>query len=391
MQRAYENERLDMNKTKPRIHRMWKFSAICSIASLSFFTVVLADNSYPASGSMILDYPSGDGTQLITKNEDGIWGSAISTYGDETIFALRDGANWDPVIQLRSGHNSWINGGNLGIGTTTPSSKLHVFNDVDGASNLIANFESLRSNSNVYLRLKNLDYTGGNDYMLFAAADGAVGFHQSGKGNRFVLGQSGNVGIGVGNPSTKLEVQTAGPGTDGFQLKSDEGNYLRLVPHARQGYWTRVTRNGDAAIICGSDQGITIAPHNPDSQGLRIAPNGNVGIAVANPQNKLDVAGTIRAKEIIVASDWADFVFEDNYELMPLKEIGDFIQTNGHLPGIPSKSEVTEGGVSLGEMNAKLLQKVEELTLYALQQEETISELKAQNDAILDKLKTLEL
>jgi len=94
---------------------------------------------------------------------------------------------------------------------------------------------------------------------------------------------------------------------------------------------------------------------------------GKMGIGISNPKHELEVNGTIRAKEIKVDTDWADFVFEDNYQLMKLSELEEFIKKNGHLPDIPSEQKVKTEGISLGEMNSKLLQKIEEQTLYILQ------------------------
>lgn len=81
---------------------------------------------------------------------------------------------------------------------------------------------------------------------------------------------------------------------------------------------------------------------------------------------RLKVNGRIRAKEVKVDASWSDFVFEPGYDLKPLDELEKAIQSEGHLPGIPTASEVEAHGVSVGEMDAKLLQKVEELTLYVI-------------------------
>ena len=107
---------------------------------------------------------------------------------------------------------------------------------------------------------------------------------------------------------------------------------------------------------------------------LAITSTGNIGIGIINPQNKLDVAGTIRATEVKVETGWADFVFDKDYKLPTLQEVENHINKHKHLPNIPSEAEVKEKGVSLGEMQAKLLQKIEELTLYTIELNKTVKE-----------------
>ena len=101
--------------------------------------------------------------------------------------------------------------------------------------------------------------------------------------------------------------------------------------------------------------------------------DGNVGIGTTNPGSwRLAVNGQIRAKEIKVETGWSDFVFYDNYNLPTLKEVEKYIKEKGHLKDIPSAKEVEKHGIFLGEMDAKLLQKIEELTLYTIEQEKKI-------------------
>lgn len=105
---------------------------------------------------------------------------------------------------------------------------------------------------------------------------------------------------------------------------------------------------------------------------------GKLGVGTTQPTYDLDVAGTIRANEIIVNTTGADFVFADDYQLRPLSEVKAFITENKHLPEIKSAQEMQENGVGVNELQTQLLQKIEELTLYILQQEERIKALEAE-------------
>lgn len=85
---------------------------------------------------------------------------------------------------------------------------------------------------------------------------------------------------------------------------------------------------------------------------------------------------TEKVKVALTTGSWADFVFDENYDLMSLEELSQYIQENKHLPEIPTTAEVENDGLDLGQMDAKLLQKVEELTLYIIKQQKEIDELK---------------
>jgi hypothetical protein len=119
------------------------------------------------------------------------------------------------------------------------------------------------------------------------------------------------------------------------------------------------------------------------AQRMIINSKGFVGIG-KDPSVMLDVNGDAQingvlcAKEVLVkfALCWPDYVFNKDYKLLPLTEVEQFITENQHLPNVPSAAEVEANGVELGEMNAILLQKVEELTLYIIQLQKQIDELK---------------
>jgi hypothetical protein len=90
----------------------------------------------------------------------------------------------------------------------------------------------------------------------------------------------------------------------------------------------------------------------------------------------------VQAKEVLVNTGWSDYVFGPGYRLAPLSEVADYIDANGHLPEIPSAKEVKEKGVSLGEMQAKLRAKIEELTLHMIEADRRITELERQNESL---------
>jgi hypothetical protein len=105
---------------------------------------------------------------------------------------------------------------------------------------------------------------------------------------------------------------------------------------------------------------------------------------------KLAVTGAIVAQEVVVNSAGADYVFDPDYRLRPLSEIAEYIEANHHLPDVPSAKEASEKGVSVGEMQAKLLAKIEELTLHAIKAEERGDRLERENGELRERVARIE-
>jgi hypothetical protein len=98
----------------------------------------------------------------------------------------------------------------------------------------------------------------------------------------------------------------------------------------------------------------------------------------------LDVAGNVRANKVVVNTTGADFVFASGYRLPSLKTVEQFIKANHHLPGIASAQQMQQDGLNLGDNQTKLLQKIEELTLYVIEQQKQIKALQEENKKITD-------
>ncbi|MCG8323641.1 MAG: hypothetical protein MI921_29375 [Cytophagales bacterium] len=117
--------------------------------------------------------------------------------------------------------------------------------------------------------------------------------------------------------------------------------------------------------------------HTNKSNVLVLSRYGNIGVGTANPDAKLTVAGKIHSREVkVTVNAGADHVFKDDYPLTGLEKLEDFINENHHLPEIAPAKEMVENGLEVGEFQIKLLQKIEELTLYIINQQKEIKALK---------------
>jgi hypothetical protein len=329
------------------------------------------------------------------------------------VYVTDSSGNVRAYLEGYPGAPSYINNGNFGIGTTTPITLLQVAGPITaGSTDSTLGIDYLygRYGSGKLFTLGS-QYSSGSSFMGFAvkAKSGSVGYLSStavtlGRsaietGNGYVafltgssqtstdggtvsldekarIDSSGNLGIGTQSPSNKLEV------IGGRTLIGDGSN---------SGWLFAGSSGGLTAFHIGSKTNVPLAFFaNSSGPRLTIATDGNVGIGTTNPTQKLCVTGTVRAQEVIVDTGWSDYVFDEGYKLKALSETEAFVKAEKHLPGIPSAKEVSDHGISVGEMQAKLLAKIEELTLHQIAQGKELSQLKSENRDLRSRVIELE-
>ena len=311
--------------------------------------------STPSAKLDIANVGKTDNVSILVMSEDG---------NDEFVFKgdfAGAGATGNRLkLDTYWGNNvmTWRGDGNVGIGVINPEDKLAVNGYVTLGGGIANSHFPWRGNGWAYVSGKGIIFRRDN-------AGGHAEFMR--------IHDNGCVGIGRNRPSYKLDVngvvnmtgfKMATGASTGYVLKSDANGV---------GTWKAFTHRWSM---------------NPNSE---LYYNGNVGIKTSNPESELAVNGKITTREIeVTANGWPDFVFEDGYKLTPLSELKNHIKENKHLPGIPTEKEAEENGVNLGDMQAKLLEKVEELTLYAIEQNEKLIELQKKNEELQSRINTLE-
>ncbi|MCX2680623.1 hypothetical protein OOZ15_11780 [Galbibacter sp. EGI 63066] len=342
-----------------------------------------------------------------------MWNEAENSFGDGDDFSIFTYQNRD--ITFKTGTGNFIvfpsGGGNVGIGTKTPQSKLQIHGDVmiwgqetingRGVSRLNWKGHSLVMGTKTGRYAHNVVefkpggsssgelYSGLEFYQAIDENTHEKRIRIASANNLPTFFNGGNVGVGTNNPTAKLDVNGV---TKVNSLSIDSSNPSGSVNN----FSNRVE------FINGGSGAIIFHPGEEDELMFGMHTNGNFywgtgGNTASTPNyysmyldgdtGNLGIKGRLVSKEVKVDVDgWSDFVFEDTYTLPTLEEVEQHIQEKGHLKNIPSAKEVEENGIYLGEMDAKLLQKIEELTLYTIEQEKKIKTLEAK----LEKVDELE-
>lgn len=291
---------------------------------------------------------------------------------------------WSPITN----NNFWnLNTGNIGIGTPSPLSKLDVTGEIrstlTGTSNLrlvSGGYATLLRNDGLntfFLFTNNNDVNGGWNDLRPLRINNSNGDIFIANEKIAITHSTGNLGVGISIPQYKLDVN--GPlflrstdlinGWNSSQLFWEGHSLVMGTPAGTYAYNSVDLKPGGVSQEPLSSQLRMYTSTNTNQHTLNIQLNsngncffnnpGNVGIGTMNPFYKLDVQGIIRAHEVRVnLNSGADFVFENDYELMPLSELYRFISINKHLPEIPSAAKMTEADTDLGELQKNFFKRL---------------------------------
>lgn len=270
--------------------------------------------------------------------------------------------------------------GNVGIGTETPAGKLEIKAPYNGQSQLIINTTS----SNAELRFSENGVLRG--FVWYNSSGNLMSFGRGGLSNSLHVTSDGKFGIGTGDPNAKLDIRDGHlyVGDEVFSNPNNWGQTINLEHnvHARILIEERTTgvRTALASHTGGSSRVGTLSNHafgimSNGANRITVRNTGEVGIGTEDPGYELDVVGVIHASG---TGNWPDYVFDHDYRLSTLADVEAKIETSGHLSGIPSAEEVERNGVDLVDMDARLLKKIEELTLYLIEHDKVLKLLSLQ-------------
>jgi len=314
------------------------------------------------------------------------------------------------VCQISFAQNTFPSSGNVGIGTTTPQEPLSIVATTPSSLGLYRSIASGNPNLGaavgqinfgVFNATSSTELPGAvimgmttENWVPGSSQGSAIVFRTTVNATAALteamrIDNTGYLGIGTTTPASKLQVMGSFIAS-GIRSNLDPNGGLSTLPNtlANTGQmligWNRLGGNGETDFIAnqgpGSMGGFAFFNHdnsNNETLGMWIQGSGNVLIGKKTQVNtayKLDVNGNVRANQVVVNTTGADFVFEPAYHLFSLADLKKYIDQNHHLPEIPSAKEMQTNGLNVGDNQIKLLQKVEELTLYLIDKDKQLSD-----------------
>ncbi len=354
----------------------------------------------------------------------------IGTNDPSAILDIEKNLNGNTILEITNKSNGTSARRGISIGNGTSGNSVYLLSTS-------SNYNQVNSWSNSGVLGTDSQLLNG---LILRSSVGKIRFQPGGITDRIVFTENGSVGIGTTNPEHLLQLHNSvNPTLAIGKLNTNNGGKSSLSFFAGNGtvangftvQYNKDTTNDKLSFLDGGNKEvfsilkstspqINIGKLNENTQGksslsfysgngstsnsfslqyhkttntdrlsfidggnietLSIINGGYIGIGTINPGSwKLAVNGKIRAKEIKVETGWSDFVFYDDYKLPSLLDVENHIKEKGHLKDIPSAKQVAKDGIFLGEMDSKLLQKIEELTLYTIQQEKKIKKLEEEN------------
>ena len=296
------------------------------------------------------------------------WVAGNKGWGNMNDFTIGIGGTGNPGVKFLIQPD-----GKVGIGTSNPERSLHVRGDVirvdrdaENPSIQITRYVSGYTDIWKVFQLSTEGYGVNNGKFIISDRGTTTG--GEGATPRFTIANNGYIGIGTVNPEEKLHIMG--------NLRVDDGEYQSLGPVVLH---PDTDNSGDDSIQF---------LNSTEEEIMRIHTDGNVGIGTANPTEKLEVNGTVKATSFTSsAASFPDYVFAADYKITPLTELEIYVRRHQRLPNIPSEQEVVKHGLNMSEVLIKSVENIETIYLHLIRMEKEIKALKQENATLKQQMK----